>query len=84
MTPPTVPPFDDEARSAMKRWADEWRRVGPLLDARRVAALRRLTEEDAARIAVELLWPMARVGEGDAGEGLAAMRNALRQLASRP
>ena len=84
MTPPSVPPFDDEARAGMKRWVDEWRRVGPLLEARRVAELRRLSEEEAARIAVELLWPMARIGEGDAGEGLTAMRDALRRLASRP
>ena len=57
-------------------------RVGPLLEARRVVQLRALTEAEAARIAVEILWPMTSVGHGDAGDGLAPMRDALRKLAA--
>ena len=84
MTSTLVPPFDDQARAEMKRWLDVWKVAGPMLDAERVASLRRLTETDAARIAVELLWPMVGVGGGDSGEGLLPMRDALRRLAAQP
>lgn len=77
-------PFDDTARSQMKRWVDEWKRVGPHLEARRTADLRRLTEAEAARIATSVLWVGQPDGEGDRGEGLVAIQEALRKLAGQP
>ncbi|HSC27258.1 MAG TPA: hypothetical protein VLD67_08290 [Vicinamibacterales bacterium] len=32
-----VPPLDGETRAQMKQWLDQWRRVGPMLDAERPA-----------------------------------------------
>jgi hypothetical protein len=78
------PPFDEKARAGMKRWVDNWKRVGPLLEARRTADLRRLTEGEAARIATELLWVGQPAGQGDSAAGLVAMREALRKLAGQP
>lgn len=66
----------------MTRWVDQWKIAGPMLDAERLAGLRRLTETEAARIAVELLWPMAPVGGGDDGAGIVPMKDALRRLAA--
>jgi hypothetical protein len=74
---------DDVTRADMRRWLDTWKRVGPILDAERVANLRKMDEAESARIAVASLWPMARVGAGDWGEGLAPMKDALRRLAAR-
>lgn len=78
-----VPPFDAQARAETAQWLENWARTGPLLEARRVAELRQLTSADAARIAVELLWPMVPPGPGDDGAGLAPMRDVLRRLAAR-
>jgi hypothetical protein len=80
--PSTSAPFDAKARAEMKRWLDNWKRVGPILEAQRVVELRALTEVESARVAVELLWPTAPVGGGDDGEGLALMHAALRRLGS--
>ncbi len=63
----------------MRRWLDNWKRVGPILGAERVANLRKMDETESARIAVASLWPMARVGAGDSGEGLKTMKDALRR-----
>jgi hypothetical protein len=78
-----VPPFDARARAETAQWLEDWARTGPLLEARRVAELRQLTSADAARIALELLWPMVPPGPGDGGAGLAPMRDVLRRLAER-
>ena len=82
MTSTQSQPFDDQARADMKRWLDVWKIAGPMLDDERVAGLRRLTATEAARIVVELLWPMVPVGGGDSGEGLVPMRDALRRMAA--
>jgi hypothetical protein len=77
-------PYDDHARAQMKQWVDNWKRVGPLLEERRVDELRRLTEVEAARIATEFLWTDQPAGGGDRGAGLVAMREALQKLAGQP
>lgn len=79
----TLPPYDAQARAETAQWLQNWERVGPLLEAQRVAELRQLTSADAARIAVELVWPMVPPGRGDDGAGLAPMHDALRRLAER-
>lgn len=76
-------PFDAEARAETAEWLASWARTGPLLEARRVSELRQLTGAESARIAVELLWPMAPPGAGDDGEGLRPMHDVLRRLAER-
>lgn len=76
-------PFDAKARADTAAWLAHWARVGPILEERRASELRLLTEEEAARIAVELLWPMVPPGPGDDGAGLLAMRSVLRCLAER-
>ena len=78
-----APPFDAQARAATALWLEHWARTGPLLEARRVAELRQLTGIDAARMAVELLWPMVPPGPGDDGAGLGPMHDVLRRLAGR-
>jgi hypothetical protein len=75
--------FDDEARAETAAWLENWARVGPQLEARRVSELRQLTDSESARIAVELLWPMVTPGPGDRGEGIRAMHDVLRRLAER-
>ncbi len=79
----SVPPFDAEARAATAEWLKGWARLGPVLEARRVAELRDLTEVESARIAVRLLWPMTPPGAGDDGEGLRPIHDVLRRLADR-
>jgi hypothetical protein len=79
----SVRPFDAEARAQTAEWLASWARIGPLLEAQRVAELRRLTSAEAARIAVELLWPVVPPGPGDDGAGLAPMHDVLRRLAAR-
>lgn len=81
--PPEGRRFTDEERALTRRWLEHWKIAGPALEAQRVASLRELDEAEAARIAVELLWPLAEPGGGDAGEGLRPVRDALRLLALR-
>lgn len=77
-------PFDADARAKTAEWLAHWARVGPLLEAQRVAELRQLTSAESARIAVELLWPAVPPGPGDAGAGLRPMIEVLRRMAARP
>jgi hypothetical protein len=76
-------PFDEDARRATARWLESWSRMAPLLEARRVAELRQLTDESAARIAVDLVWPLAPTGPGDDGAGLTPMHVVLQRLSRR-
>jgi len=76
----TVSPFDADARRLTSEWLALWAREGPELERRRVADLRALTDESAARIAVDLVWPMAPAGPGDAGAGLRLLRDVLERL----
>ena len=69
MAPKHSPSYDEKARAATKQWLESWKVAGPILDAERVANLRRLDDATAARIALGL-WSMARLGTGDSGEEL--------------
>lgn len=53
MTP--TDPLDDDARAGMKRWLDNWRVVGPLLERERAERLARMTDEEAQEITRDLL-----------------------------
>jgi hypothetical protein len=70
-TPPgDVPLLDAEGRALAKRWIDNWKRVGPILERERWERVKALTDEEAAREALMLFdlwqpdWPT------DEGEGL--------------
>ena len=79
-------PVDAKARAQMKQWLDNWQRVGPILEAERLDQLRRLDDEESARIARDLVWPMGTLGDdrgGDDASGLVPMKDALRQLGTR-
>ena len=72
-----------DADHDLRRWLDEWRLRGQVLETERIARLRALDETESARIARRLLWPMAQLGLGDSAEGLLRMKHALRFLAAR-
>ena len=57
-TPPHEPLLDAEGRAQAKRWLDNWKRVGPILEQERWDRVRALTDADAARDALRLfdLW----------------------------
>jgi len=51
-------PLDAEGRAQMKQWLDNWKRVGPILDAERWARLAAMTDEEARHAALLVfdLW----------------------------
>ena len=50
--------LDAAGRALAKRWLENWKRVGPILEAERWARVEALTDEEAARDAIRLfdLW----------------------------
>ncbi len=70
-------PLTDDERAQGRRWLENWRIVGAILEEERAEGLRALTDADAARTAVDL-WRFARPGSGDDGEGLLSMKDLLR------
>ena len=67
----------------MKQWVDNWARVGPILEAERLARLRQLDDAESARIARDVVWPMGTLGDhrgGDDAAGILPMKEAVRKL----
>lgn len=58
MSSPDATPDDADLRAAGKRWLDNWKRVGPILEQERWDRVKALTDADAARDALWLfeLW----------------------------
>ncbi len=54
----TPPELDAESRAQMKRWLENWKRVGPILEAERWDRVRAMTDADASQAATWLfdLW----------------------------
>ena len=54
----TPPVLDAAGRALAKRWLDNWKRVGPILEQERWDRVKALTDADAARDAIRLfdLW----------------------------
>ena len=52
------PLLDAEGRAQMKRWLENWKVVGPILEKERWDRIKAMTDEDAARDAIRLfdLW----------------------------
>lgn len=67
------PPVDETARAA-KRWADNWKRVAPILEAERWTRLSAMSDTERAVMAVELLSLYQPHRPGDDGEGLLAIQ----------
>ena len=69
-SPSSPPLLDAEGRAQAKRWLENWKRVGPILEQERWDRVKALTDADAARDAIRLFdlwqpdWPT------DDGEGL--------------
>ena len=57
-TPRHEPILDAEGRAQAKRWLENWKRVGPILEQERWDRVRALTDAEAARDALRLfdLW----------------------------
>lgn len=75
---------DDNARTQVKQWADNWKRVSPILEAERWARLEAMTDEEATTIAVELLSLYQSGVPGDDGEGVLAIQSAFSKWRTRP
>ena len=63
----------DEERALTRRWLEHWQKVGPILEAERMAGLRARTDTDGARAALDL-WRLARPGGGDDAAGLLSIK----------
>lgn len=52
------PLLDEQGRALARRWLDNWKRVGPILERERWDRVKALTDEEAARDALQLfdLW----------------------------
>ena len=66
-----------EERAQTKRWLENWKRVGPLLDAERWAGLRAMTDGQRARAALDLLSLWQADVPGDDGEALVRVQRAF-------
>ena len=77
------PPPDADVRAQMRRWLDNWKRMGPGLEAERITRLQQLDDVESARIAREIVWPMGTLGDhrgGDDGAGILPLMEAVRKL----
>lgn len=71
--------LDEREREQMRRWLENWRLAGPLLEQERTERIRALSDTDAARMALDL-WHFAQPDRGDDGEGLLPMTQAQQKL----
>ena len=62
--------LDAEGRALAKRWLDNWKRVGPILEAERWGRLAAMTDEEAQRASRRVLELWQPDWHGDDGEGL--------------
>lgn len=60
----------DDEKTRMRRWLENWRRVGPLLEDERRQRVAALTDDGAWRESQGLLQGWEPGMTGDAGEGL--------------
>lgn len=63
-------PLTPDEREQMRRWLDNWKHAGPVLEAERWARVRALTDEDAWLEACGLMVWWDPEWTGDGGEGL--------------
>lgn len=77
------PLLDAEGRVQAKRWLENWKRVGPILDAARWARVRALSDADAWHEASMLLQWWDPEWQGDGGEGLLRQQAVFSRLRNR-
>lgn len=70
MSSRTFDPSDPEVRAQHKQWLENWRRVGPILEAERWERLAAMAPEDAQRVTGDLLDLWRPGMTGDNGEEL--------------
>lgn len=61
-------PLDAEGRAQAKRWLDNWKRVGPILEQERWSRLAAMTEAEAQRASQLVLELWQPDWHGDDGE----------------
>lgn len=86
MGPTRLTPLDAEIRAQAQRWLALWQQQGRSLEEQRTTELRKLDDESAARIAVELVWRLGTLGDhrgGDDGVGLVSIKQALDMVGRR-
>lgn len=71
-------PLTDDERALGRRWLENWRVVGVILEEEKTERLRAMTDVEAARTAADL-WRFARPGSGDDGGGLLSMKALLKK-----
>jgi hypothetical protein len=69
-SPTTRSELDAESRAQMKQWLDNWKVVGPILEAERWARLAAMTDEEAQRASLLVLELWQPDWHGDDGEEL--------------
>ncbi len=65
-----IDPSDPEVREQHRRWLENWKRVGPILEEERWQRLAAMTDEEAQRVTRDLLDLWQPGMKGDDGEGL--------------
>ena len=69
-SPTTRSELDAESRAQMKQWLDNWKVVGPILEAERWSRLAAMTDEEAQRASLLVLELWQPDWHGDDGEEL--------------
>jgi len=70
-------PLDPDARELGRRWLENWRHVGPILEAERWERLASMTERQRADTALDLLGLWQPDRPGDEGEALVRVQQAF-------
>jgi len=69
-SPTTDSDLEAESRAQMKQWLDNWKVVGPILEAERWARLAAMTDEEAQRASLLVLELWQPDWYGDDGDEL--------------
>jgi len=69
-SPTTHSDLEAESRAQMKQWLDNWKVVGPILEAERWARLAAMTDEEAQRASLLVLELWQPDWYGDDGDEL--------------
>lgn len=78
------PSSDAESREQHKRWLENWKRVGPILEAERWERLRTMTAEEAQKATRDVLDLWQPDWVGDAGEELLLHQRVFARARRRP
>jgi hypothetical protein len=73
----STPLLDADGREQMKRWLENWQRVGPLLEAERWARLAAMSLDEAQRASRRVLQLWRPDWHGDDGEALLLLHRAF-------